>query len=112
MAPEISQKKTKYNNKVDIWSLGCIAYELLTLDYYYNVLINEFIDETPQEIVLDEKYNKCWLELLKSLLKKKYNERPIIDKVCDLVNECGNKIKISYISTSFSSLTNISYNIK
>ena len=31
MAPEIL-KGEKYNNKVDIWSLGCLIYELLTLN--------------------------------------------------------------------------------
>ena len=31
VAPEILQEK-KYNKKIDIWSLGCIIYELCTLE--------------------------------------------------------------------------------
>ena len=34
IAPEIVSGE-KYNNKVDIYSLGCIIYELFTLDEYY-----------------------------------------------------------------------------
>ena len=30
MSPEII-KGEKYNNKIDIWALGCIIYELCTL---------------------------------------------------------------------------------
>src|SRR5271169_487715 len=39
-APELLQEQSTYNNKVDIWAFGCIAYELLTQerafkgDYY------------------------------------------------------------------------------
>ena len=35
-APEI-EKGENYNNKVDIYALGCIIYELFTLNEYYNV---------------------------------------------------------------------------
>ena len=35
MAPEII-KGEKYNNKVDIWSLGCIIHELCTLNQILN----------------------------------------------------------------------------
>ena len=34
MAPEIINGQ-KYNNKVDIWALGCIIYELCTLNYCF-----------------------------------------------------------------------------
>ena len=33
MAPEMFEKR--YNNKVDIWALGCIIYELCTLQYCF-----------------------------------------------------------------------------
>jgi NIMA (never in mitosis gene a)-related kinase len=32
MAPEMLQEKPKCNKKVDIWSFGCIIYELCTLE--------------------------------------------------------------------------------
>ena len=49
MAPEII-KGEKYNNKIDIWSFGCIIYELLTLNICFEDksllgLINKIIKE-------------------------------------------------------------------
>ena len=35
-APEIIKENSKYNNKVDIWSLGCIIYELCTLKFCFD----------------------------------------------------------------------------
>ena len=45
-APEI-EKRNKYNNKIDIYSLGCIIYELLTLNEYY---IDTVIDKKDGKI--------------------------------------------------------------
>ena len=74
MAPEIS-KGEKYNQKVDIYSLGCILYELLTLNEYY---VDSVIDEKP--ITIPEVYNSKWQEIIDSLLNKDYNARPNIDE--------------------------------
>ena len=54
MAPEII-KGEFYNNKVDIWSLGCIIYELCTLDYCFksnsiDKLINDINNPKPRKI--------------------------------------------------------------
>jgi len=35
MAPEIFSKKP-YNEKIDVWAIGCIAYELFTKKYMLN----------------------------------------------------------------------------
>ena len=43
-APEIVTKGI-YNEKSDIWSLGCIIYELLTLNTYYK---DKLMDEIKQ----------------------------------------------------------------
>ena len=74
LAPEIS-KGEKYNQKVDIYSLGCILYELLTLNEYY---VDSVIDEKP--ITIPEVYNSKWQEIIDSLLNKDYNARPNIDE--------------------------------
>ena len=39
MAPEMLNCNDiiKYNHKVDIWALGCIVYELCTLNPYINI---------------------------------------------------------------------------
>ena len=49
MAPEIINNE-KYNNKVDIYSLGCIIYELFTLNQYF---IDKIIDGKEGKIDLD-----------------------------------------------------------
>ena len=88
MAPEII-KGEKANNKVDIWSLGCIIYELCKLDYCFNCsnvisLHNKIINEIHDKINL--KFYECELQkLIDMLLKKNQKERPNIDDVYKLV---------------------------
>ena len=111
MAPEMLQKNVKYNNKVDIWSLGCIIYELFNLESYYNgILVQELVEETPQKIKIDSKYNPVWLKLLnKILIKKDYNARLNIDEICDFINNINNNNydeRTNSASTSSSSLIN------
>ena len=66
LAPEII-KGTKYNNKVDIYSLGCIIYELFTLDIKI--------------------YNPKYQNLIDLLLRKDYHERPNAEKIIDLIKD-------------------------
>jgi len=74
IAPEIS-KGQKYNQKVDNYSLGCIIYELLTLNEYY---IDNVIDE--KHIIIPEVYNTKWQEIIGLLLDKDYHARPNIEE--------------------------------
>ena len=76
MAPEISLG-LKYNNKVDIYSLGCIVYELFTLDEYY---IDKIIHEKECKINI-ELYAPKWQELIDLLLKKNPDDRPGVEKI-------------------------------
>ena len=73
-APEIISGE-EYNNKVDMYSLGCIIYELFTLKEYY--LNEEFND--IQEI--DSVYDPKWQELIDKLLDTNPENRPNIEKV-------------------------------
>jgi serine/threonine protein kinase len=75
-APEII-KEDKYDNRVDIYSLGCIIYELLTLNEYYT---DKILDQKECKINTDI-YDKGWQNLIDSLLKKDYKERPNIEEV-------------------------------
>ena len=75
MAPEI-RKRQQYNNKVDIYSLGCIIYELFTLNEYYEDKLDDKICKIDLEV-----YDKKWQELIDSLMKRDYHERPNIDEV-------------------------------
>ena len=43
-------KKKKYNNKVDIWSLGCIIHELCTLNFCFE---NQITDKSSQNYIIE-----------------------------------------------------------
>jgi NIMA (never in mitosis gene a)-related kinase len=84
MAPEIINGE-KYNNKIDIWSLGCIIYELLTLNVCFqgeNIIdiIDKIINDMHGKIDTN-KYNDKWQTLIDLLLKKNHKERPNINEV-------------------------------
>ena len=65
MAPEIINNE-KYNNKVDIYSLGCIIYELFTLNQYF---IDKIIDGKEGKIDLDI-FSEKWQNLIELLVKR------------------------------------------
>ena len=114
MAPEMLVKHAKYNNKVDIWSLGCIIYELFNLETFFDdIFYREMVEGTPQVMKINPKYNQAWLQLLnKILIKKDYNARLKIDEICDFIkNINNNNYEERTNSTSTSSSSLINYNI-
>ena len=88
LAPEI-EKGEEYNNKIDIYALGCIMYELFTLNVYY---INKNIDKDVKKIDFDV-YKKKWQYLTASLLDNDYNKRPDISKVVGQIDKYLYKTK-------------------
>ena len=90
-APEILINKI-YNEKSDMYSLGCIIYELFNLRKYYD-------DKENNEIkaINSKKYNNKWQEIINSLLEKDYNKRMNINQVYDLIL---NEIKINELNTN------------
>ena len=112
MAPEMINGQ-KYNKKVDIWALGCILYELFTLNLCFdgiNIegLINN-INKNNHGKIDTNIYNIEWQNIIDLLLKTDYHERPEIDEVIKSIK----KIKESNLikSSNHNDLDNISLNI-
>ena len=90
MAPEI-YKNEEYTNKIDIWSLGCIIYELFTLNKCFETenligLGNEIINVEHKKIE-----NKEWQNIIDKLLNKNSKNRPDINEVIELIIKMNNK---------------------
>ena len=82
LAPEIILGN-KYNNKIDIYLLGCIIYELLTLNnYYIDTKINNKNGKIDTNI-----YNPKWQNLLDLLLNINSKIRPNIDEVYKYIKD-------------------------
>ena len=78
LSPEICKEKP-YNEKSDIWALGCILYELCTFKHPFETtnqaaLVNKILKENPKPIpyTFDFYFN----EIIKKLLQKNMNKRP------------------------------------
>ena len=104
-APEI-EKDQKYDYKADIYSLGCIIYELFTLNEYY---IDTKIDGKDGKIDTD-KFNPKWQLLIESLLKKDYHERPNIEEVINRIALIADINNDEYLLKEYISFNNISNN--
>ena len=88
MAPEILIDG-KYNKKSDIYSLGCIIYELFNLSIYYN---DKFKNDV--KVIDPDIYNNKWQKLINSLLDTDYNKRMNINQLYNIIS---NELNISGI---------------
>ena len=79
MSPEIITKGI-YNKKSDMYSLGCIIYELFTLSKYY---IDKFMYEIKQ--IDSNIYNNKWQGIINSLLQTDYNQRMDINQLYESI---------------------------
>eukprot|EP01029_Cantina_marsupialis_P022713 TRINITY_DN555_c0_g1_i1.p1 TRINITY_DN555_c0_g1~~TRINITY_DN555_c0_g1_i1.p1 ORF type:complete len:484 (-),score=114.05 TRINITY_DN555_c0_g1_i1:860-2311(-) len=86
VSPEVC-KGEKYNHKSDIWALGVILYELLTLQVPFyasdeDSIFRAIVEQDPKP--LSEIYSLELRSLVTSLLSKDFRKRPSID---ELLNE-------------------------
>ena len=85
-APEILEKKP-YSFKVDIWSLGLIFYQLVILDYPFEGITNEemqnnIIKGKKKEIPKDcNNFDPKFIELLNEMLSLRPDERPTAEEI-------------------------------
>ncbi|CAF3325181.1 unnamed protein product [Rotaria sp. Silwood1] len=83
LSPEICQQKP-YNNKSDIWSLGCVLYEMTTLKHAFdadnmNGLIMRIVRGSFNPI--PPKYSGDLRILIASMLRREPRERPSINTI-------------------------------
>ena len=100
LSPELCEEKP-YNNKSDIWSLGCILYELCTLRHPFDAktqggLFLKIIKGDYEPI--PEHYSKALAEIIAKCLQKNCKDRPSIqqilenEKLIDMAIELGHVI--------------------
>ena len=87
LIPEITEGK-QLDNKVDIWLLGCILYELSTLNKYPNNL---------DKSINIEYYGIELQNLINDLLNEKPNLRPDINQVLLIVDKYISKFNINIV---------------
>ncbi len=83
MSPEIIENKP-YQFKSDVWSLGCILYELCTLEHTFKAaniieLIKKILNEVPEPI--PSCYSRELQEVINLILNKNPLQRPSIDQL-------------------------------
>ena len=97
MAPEILQKQKQYNEKVDIFSMGCVFYKICCLKDYQeeNFIIegNQILKKiTSNEIPTN--YDDDLMDIIKLMLENDANKRPDSKTILEKVLENYNKIFI------------------
>ena len=93
MAPEILQKQKQYNEKVDIFSMGCVFYKICCLKDYQK---EDFIIE-GKKIISNEiptNYDDDLMDIIKLMLENDANKRPDSKTILEKVLENYNKIFI------------------
>ena len=94
-APELCSESSKYNNKVDIWAFGCIAYELVTRKRafkgdYHTMQYNLDRGQSPiqlQPISANPDVTMACLNfIVKSALHRDPLERPSASAILELLN--------------------------
>lgn len=86
--PEIVQSQP-YTNKADIWSLGCIIYEIMTLSQPFSasnpLSIAKKIVDGEYTPIPDDYYSPLLLDTVKKCMTADPKYRPNITEICQLM---------------------------
>ena len=85
MSPEVC-KNSPYTFKSDVWSLGCVLYELCVLKHAFSAsnllgLVYKIVQERYEAI--PSHYSEGLGDLIARLLRKKAEKRPSVDELLD-----------------------------
>jgi tetratricopeptide (TPR) repeat protein len=100
-APELLAEEPMYTNKLDIWALGCILYELATGRPAFtgdwdvrSFTLSKSIIEVPN-IGYPEKFQVQLSTAIDALLRKDWRERPKAPDICKKFNSYYQRISSS-----------------
>ena len=86
--PEIVQSQP-YTNKADIWSLGCIIYEIMTLSQPFSasnpLTIAKKIVDGEYTPIPDDYYSPLLIDTVRKCMTAEQNYRPNITEICQLM---------------------------
>ena len=112
ISPEIWNKQ-KYNNKIDIWSIGCVLYEMIFLKLPFNGRSMEALSKIVRDSnvnILNLNINKDFIFLIKAMLNKDPFKRISLEEILNLTI-VKNKIIELNIKIDINPLMNIFPNI-
>ena len=86
ISPELC-KDLPYDKKSDVWSLGCVLYEMVMLKHPFDAetqleLYTKIINDDYEEV--DDYYSKGLVNMIKLLLQKDFEKRPEIEEVIEM----------------------------
>lgn len=86
--PEIVQSQS-YTNKADIWSLGCIIYEIMTFTQPFNasnpLTIAKKIVDGEYIPVKEDSYSPFLIDIVKKCMTADQTKRPNINQLCQMM---------------------------
>jgi serine/threonine protein kinase len=101
IAPEIMSSQKGYNEKADIWSLGCCFYEMATLNlnsvFYMDIFMNSnFYEDISKEI--RKNYSDKIDSLIRMLLERNPEKRPSTSVILRILNDKIQTLEVEKIN--------------